>query len=133
MKALDIIRRLIENDPFVTGFHDHPKIEDAALYRISKTYQYQTLFDGEYELLETYPWPEPVWSSSMERECQYHIFADHSLYMETNADPEVWYDAQSFLDDRLMAPLRDMVAAGETISTPDQQLLAYLGVELEQD
>lgn len=131
MKAMDVIRRLAENDPFATGFHNHPKIEDAALYRISRIYRWEPLADREFDLLDAYPWPEPVWSSTEEDECQYHIFGDHSLYFDANANPEVWSDARDFLDDWLLEALRSCVVAGQPISTPDQQLLAYLGVELD--
>lgn len=108
MKNLqEILALVVKQDAALRGFDDLD-LPEAAKARVQNTLVSfeRYLSHEELEILEGWTVGKSIFSSAVaslsEGECCYYVFADGSLYLQSNGDSEVWSEATDFADERIL-------------------------------
>jgi hypothetical protein len=124
----EILTRLINSDTALRGFTATNLPLAAKLRAINTAAALERYFNHE-ELVEIATWAkssggfDAAVASFRSGECCYYVCADDSLYFASNAESEVWFDANDFAIERIVKGGYD-----GPLDSMDADLLKYLGI-----
>jgi len=124
----EIITRLIKADTALRGFTATNLPMAAKLRAINTATSMERYFNHE-ELVEIAAWAESsggfdaAVAKFRSGECCYYVCVDDSLYFASNAESEVWFDANDFAIERIVKG-----GYGGPLDSMDAELLEHLGI-----
>lgn len=128
MKTIhQIIREIQFFDPAIRAFDAHDLPQAVRAYLHNRYSMDARLADDEQQLIETSFEPmadnlrEAFQDDPRPDATRFYLFDDLSLYVRTNAGPELWADAQVFVVERILPVMR--------LSRLDADLMRAIGMD----